>query len=202
MAQISSITPSGGAAPLRTRRSGSINRKLLKAIGTQAMRYVRPKIPSTSLRKALNLFVFSEVRAFVQIPHYWAIYVHDGRGPFSMPAGRVMCWFRDPKNDPRLREGHSPVRAADIRRLTKEEFRFWVQKNREAVKAGTEPPMIITRRIRRGTRPTPFFDNGLGGGMAGFLDSVSPMAAKMVQDEIKDQLGDLLLVKDTAKVSF
>jgi hypothetical protein len=176
----------------------AFHRRLLEKLGRLGIRYVKPKVPSKTLRKSLNFFAARETKGYIQIPHYWALYVHDGRQPFSMPAGRYLVWFRDPADDPRLPNGVSPVRAKDLRHLSAEEYSFWLDQNRQAVKDGREPPMIVTRRIRKPTPPTHFFENNAG--MKGFAEFAEKAVAEDVQEYLRTEIGKggLLDIKDTA----
>ena len=88
---------------------------------------MRISTPSRTLRQAMTAshrFILHEGHQFsIHIPHYWAIYYHDGSGPITMPKGRYMVWFKDPKDDPRLKNGY-PVKKSDIRRLNLSRERF------------------------------------------------------------------------------
>ncbi len=176
-------------------------RKVLETLGDAALRKARPQVPYSTLRKALNLFLLPDNQtARVQIPHYWALYVHDGRPPFNMPAGRYMVWFTNPADDPRLRGRPTPVRASDLRHLTKEQFLEGLQANHLARLAGAEPFMVVTNRIRKGTPAIPFFSNT--GGMAGFVNEANAIAGALVQRQLTDSIRDLSSVTHggTAKV--
>lgn len=165
-------------------------RKVLETLGDAAMRKAGPQIPYKTLRKALNLFLLPDNQtARVQIPHYWALYVHDGRPPFNMPAGRYMVWFNNPADDPRLRGRPTPVRASDLRRLTRDQFIEGMFHNRIRQQAGDEPFMVVTNRIRKGTPAIPFFSNS--GGMAGFVNEANAVAGALVQRELTDSISDL-----------
>jgi len=105
---------------------------------------------------------------------YWAVYFHDGRGPISKRRGRLV-WFKDRREDPRLRGGRTPDRAKDLRRLTAEQFR-------EARLADK----IYVRRSVGPVSPTPFFSNT--GGMAEFRDD----ARKIIRDEFDRYVDEIL----------
>jgi hypothetical protein len=77
-------------------------------------------IPSRTLRQAVTASYRKTPHGHqmsVNIPHYWAIYYHDGSGPITMPKGKYMVWYRDPKDDPRYRGGY-PVTRSQVRPLT------------------------------------------------------------------------------------
>jgi hypothetical protein len=188
----------------RVDRALALKKQLVRRMGLFAIAYVRPKIPSKTLRRGLLFFPTSEVLGYVYLPHYWALYVHDGRGPFRMPAGSVMCWFRDPSNDPRLRGfgGQTPPRKIQLPRLTKSQFEFWLEENRRAIERGDQPPMIVTKQINKPTKATPFFSNEPGGGMFGFSQRVFPVLHSIVRADFKDQLRDLMDITDSAEASI
>lgn len=60
----------------------------------------------------------------VEVPFYWAVYYHDGRGPVRARPGHKIVYFKDPNDDPRINGAarNYPVRAAQIRRLSKKQF--------------------------------------------------------------------------------
>ena len=157
-------------------RDDAFTRRLVTKLGRAAIKKARPGIPSRALRKALNLFVLNNLIARMQIPHYWAIYVHDGRGPFSAGSrggpAQFLVWFRNPREDPRLvPSGVTPVRARNRRRLTREQFLRGLEANAEAKELGLPPPMIITRRVTSPSFARKFFDNRIG--MRGFVEQAN-----------------------------
>lgn len=171
------------------KREATFNRDLTAKIAALAMAWVRPKIPSRTLQKALNTFQDADDHAWVQIPHYWALYVHDGRGPFGPTRTTFLVWFRDIRNDPRLRNGVTPERATQLRQLTRDEFKYWSKQNRLARRAGFLPPMIVARRVGKGVPGARFFESERGGGMTGFADRVTAAVRTEVRDWIVESLG-------------
>lgn len=165
------------------------------AIANAALTYCQPSIPSQTLQAALIVQVYDARHASIFLTYYWSLYVHDGRGPFVKPT--IMCWFKDPKQDPRLNAGVTPARLADVRHLTADEFYFWLRENHRAERAVYgrlrrvgEPqvgPMIITKEIRRGTSGAFFFENDAG--MRGFGATVGSIVGPMFSDWVmNDQL--------------
>lgn len=178
---------------------------LVRQLTVLAASWAKPKIPSKTLRNALEQLVPGAVRSGrckggLYIPHYWALYVHDGRGAFSAPKGHYLVWFRDPRNDPRLANGETPARARDLKYLTKEQFLFWLERNIEAREAGLDPPMIVRRAVLRGTRGSYFFEND--GGMFSFARYAQEKVAPFVQARLTDEIRDLLDVRDKATGRF
>lgn len=150
----------------------------------------------------------NKARSAAYIPHYWAIYVHDGRGTFAAPAGKYLIWFRDPRNDPRHR-GNYVERLSEKRTLTKQDFEFWLGENRRVIEQYRKTnkdlplhlipvPMIVVERVRKGVAPANFFDNGIG--MAGFGQQASGHAQAEFSKHVQDQLGELLHIKDSCVV--
>lgn len=165
--------------------------RLTSALLRAGSRHVRPVIRSRSRTLAAALQTMLEPNAGrsrsmagrLFIPHYWAVYVHDGRGAPVLPrAGSVMVWFRNPNNDPRLRGGRYPERASQVRRLTRTQFEFWLAENRLAIQRGVPPPMIVTKRINTPTQAYAFFDNRKG--MAGFVAQVPGIVAAEFSDHV------------------
>ena len=117
-----------------------------------ALNFTRIATPSSTLKTAMTVSYRALPRLHqivVHIPHYWAIYYHDGSGPVTMPKGKYMVWFRDPHDDPRLKGG-LPVTRAGIKKLNLSKKRF-----NELVKAGK---IIIRQTV--GRRHGTFFTRG------------------------------------------
>lgn len=190
-------------------------RRLARKLAQEARVFVRPKIPSKTLRAALKVVEAAGTTGAVggeftvSLPHYWALYVHDGRLPFTMPAGQVMCWFREPSDDPRLGGGY-PVRVADQRHLTYNEFKHFMHLNRmmERLVYGRlrlpgEPqvgPMIVTNRIRKPTQARRFFDNSVG--MAGFGTKAGEIGRSEFSAFVAERLAEELDLKIETKTTF
>lgn len=100
----------------------------------------------------------------LHIPHYWAQFVHNGRGEVRPRQAAFLVWFRNPRDDPRLPPGRWPVRVEELRRFTSESWDFWTQQNKAARAAGRPEPMII-RRVSGPVAANPFYSHGPGGGM-------------------------------------
>lgn len=168
-------------------------------LGKEAVKYARPKIRSQTLKRALAAHQAGPNVVYVGVPHYWAVYVHNGRGPITMPEGKVMCWFRNIADDPRLPGGTYPVNRGQRRRMTQQEFLYWLEQNRQAVAAGAEPPMVITRHVGP-VAPNRFLAND--GGMAGFMQKAQQVAGPLVRKYLLGQLRDVLNIEDTAGFSL
>lgn len=131
-------------------------RRVLQEIGERELRRVRKAIGSRTLRAAIRLIINeSEERADLFIPHYWAIYYHDGRGSVSPVNARKLVFFDDPNDDPRIRGGR-PVRESDVRRLTKRQYEEGLRRNRERAARGGRPFMYVVDSVGP-SQPRPFF---------------------------------------------
>ena len=114
-----------------------------------AIRATRTAIPSKTLKNALTATYWHSPKLhqiIVNIPHYWAIYYHDGSGPITMPKGKYMVWFRNPEDDPRLKSGF-PVKRSDVRglNLSSKQFNRYIK----------EGKLIVRRHVGR-RRAHPF----------------------------------------------
>lgn len=137
------------------------------------------------------------------VPHYWAVYIHQGYGPFltRWEAGKDplpgqtrrpkwLVWFDNPADDPRLMTGY-PVRETDIVRLTKEQWRAVVRR----IWAGDTTVHIANARSKPPGHPhvpgKPFFSNAPGGGMNAFYNEARQVAKQMTLDYLHSQLAGL-----------
>lgn len=116
---------------------------------------------SKTLARALTTVRKNSQLVALHIPHYWAVYVHDGRrAPVRARNGGVyLVWFRDRDADPR---GIKQERYSEWRHLTSEEFQRGLLLNKAARKLGLDPPMIVVRQVTKPTPPTRFFMNTHG----------------------------------------
>lgn len=99
---------------------------LMDSLLLQAAVLISPKIPSRTLRDALQRRNFG-LKGDLFIPHFWALFVHDGRGPFGPKSARFLVFFQDPNDDPRK---PTPEREASARKLTRGEFDAGIAENR------------------------------------------------------------------------
>lgn len=181
------------------RTEGQLKAHIAREIGEAALAQAKPEVAraSNQLASALRLVIErpagakGNVVARVRIPHYWAIYVHDGRGPFRKE--RFMVWWKNPKRDPRLKDGLSPVRASQVRRLTRAQWLQALQEREDWISSGGDPydaPVIITKAVRRATKPRPFFSNGPGGGMQGFVNQANKIGRDIFSAHVRELLGE------------
>lgn len=157
--------------------------RVLRAVGEEELRRVRGAIGSSTLRRALELIVEENLyRARLFIPHYWAVYYHDGAAPFGPLTASVLVFFDDPRDDPRIASGY-PVRASEIRRLTREEYENGLEINRERMANGDRPFMFVVKNVGPHAAH-PFFDE-LGVGAA---ERAGPVVMETFDQWIQEQL--------------
>ncbi|MCP4612143.1 MAG: hypothetical protein GY845_25895 [Planctomycetes bacterium] len=168
---------------------------------------MRPGIPSRQMQKMLNRYIVNKNTGCINVPHYWAVIIHEGRGPSPKSGPGLLIWFSDPKNDPRLRNGKYPVTRADVRHLTKAEFQRGVKRNRPIIaeylrRTGKRARdltssdyrnmnlyMIVAKRSPGsggGVLGNPFMANN--GGMRGFGESMSTVGGRIGSKFITDKL--------------
>lgn len=161
-------------------------RELANMLLEGAESHARPAVQEVSrtlaqyLRRQIIDDSPGRVLGALSVPHYWAQYVHDGRGPATPQTASVLVWFRNPADDPRLAGGY-PIKVKDIKKLTGNQLREWREKNRLAREQGLPEPMIVAKRSPRigdYVKGDPFFSNDPArGGMRGF-----PQEAKRVAE--------------------
>lgn len=158
--------------------------QLLTKYGEAELERVRLLIGSRTLREAVRLIVDAQAgTAELYIPHYWAVYYHDGRKGFGPITSSKLVFFADPKDDPRLVGGH-PERDFDIRTLTRDEYEHGLAVNAERRKNGQAPFMFVLDRVGPAAGH-PFF-NQLSNGAAGRMD----LPARRATDDAIQALVD------------
>ncbi len=168
---------------------------LLRLYGEGELDILRGLIGSSTLRAAARLMVDGAAgTATLLVPHYWAVFYHDGRGGFEAPSGRFLVFFEDPADDPRL-EGGRPERLSQVRRLTREEFHAGLEENQTRAELGGPPFMRVVRAV--GPAPAhPFFDQ-LAVGAAERMTQIAGFAADAYAQDVVDDEGPQ---KSTARV--
>jgi hypothetical protein len=161
-----------------------IIRKVLEAIGPRELERAKASVGSMTLRRAMRLIIEeSEARANLFIPHFWAVYYHDGHGSISPRNARKLVFFDDPNDDPRLNGGVSPERASSLRRLTKAQYIEGLVQNQRRAAAGGRPFMYVVDRVGPQS-PKPFF-NQLKNGAA---DRAAPVILREFEAELLRQI--------------
>jgi hypothetical protein len=155
---------------------------LTRELAGEAQLRALPAITSRTLQRALELNRQSASVISLHIPHYWAVFVHDGHGPVNMPPGKYMAAFRDPRLDPRLASGY-PIRASQVKSLkdviSPAEFRQYLRSG---------DLILFTKRSR--VEGAKWFDNE--GNMRTFVVDAYMTARLRFENYVKRQLGDLI----------
>lgn len=150
-------------------------------------------LESGTLRRALNCRIDATgiaVEAILSVPHYWAIYYHDGRGEVRAKNGKVLVWFASIEDDPRVNISGHPVRVSQIEPLRLSKARF-----KRLRKAGK---LIVSKRSGP-AEGKPFYNV-----LRGFGGRVSDIAVEEIEALIFDGLrkDGSLRVKDTINISL
>jgi len=154
----------------------------------EAQRVVLRELKSRTLRSALHCRLDARGprvwKARLAVPHYWAIYYHDGRGPVRPKRGRFLVYFRSIEDDPRVRPSSaSPERYTQTKRLRlkPETFRRLVAQGKMIVTTGVGP-----------AAPNPFFRklNDFSG-RAGRI--TRPAFSRYVRQALRDEKLDRLM---------
>ena len=173
-----------------------------KALLRSGRAFVLPHIKSRQLKANLQIVDTStsrRIKGVLRVPHYWARYYHNSRGPAKPRQAKVLVWFRNKNNDPRLRGGKYPIYKSDRRRMTRQEFKKWSRVNQQIInryrkvhrrkrltaadyKAMNLPMIISTRspRTPKIVKANPFFSNRPGGGMFGFVTKSNEIAKHVI----------------------
>lgn len=142
----------------------------------------KQEVRSQTVERSLQTRLLDFGRVAVETPFYWAVYYHDGRGPVRARPGHKLVYFRSPDLDPRIPNRRYPVRASEIRRLSKSQF----------YKLLRNPGSGMIVRDRVGPAPgDPFFTR------AGrrFRTDARRVAGRAFQDHVRENLGELLNAK-------
>jgi hypothetical protein len=129
------------------------------------------------------------------IPHYWARFVHDGRGPIPGPPrggdAAFYVWYKDRRQDPRLAgSGGYPKRKYQVSKLSREEF----IRDKKAGK------LVFVKEVKKGVPPSPFFENSGGGGMSGFSAVASKIMRERWATYINRRLKSVMDLKGEVKI--
>lgn len=144
---------------MASRTSEQFLQHVLDRIAREGLRRARRACPSLTLRESMRVVHVDRENVRLHVPQYWAVYYHDGRGPVFPLTAKLIIYFRNPREDPRLDNGF-PIRATDIKRLTPQQWRDGLRRNAAARAAGVPEPMIVAPF----TGPAighPFFEEGL-----------------------------------------
>lgn len=165
----------------------SDKKRILRRLLTEARKRARAANPSKTLNRAMQIKVDSDIIGRIHLPHYWAIFVHDGRGPIRA-KGKKLVYFANPANDPRL-EGGYPITRSDIKHLTREQYREGLERNRELRGTG-QVYMYVVDSVGPAVG-THFFDKG----MLGFETVVN----RIVKEELDRVVSEVLISEGEQK---
>ena len=166
-----------------------VQRRILRRTGAVALILARQRIQSETLRRAIVFQERTALQGRLYIPHYWAIYQHDGRDAVFPDKKTYLVWYADPADDPRLRGGY-PVRLSDVKSLTADDFYAGLEENRrreEANPSGGPMQFMIIRGP--GTDPE-FSPPGDGGKVRPFFDEMGPLlpeTTKIASEEMSKE---------------
>lgn len=182
--------------------------KLAEELARQGYEKARLVIRSNQLRRGLRRVHNDDGSWSLLVPHYWAVYLHDGRGPVTPKTATYLVWFRNPKDDPRLTGGRSPERLSQARRLSASQFKYWAEKNRQIIKRyrratgrriltasdyeAMKLPMIVVKMSPRSGGLVPgqkFFSNEADGGMSGFPEEAGQLAVRRTSEHVRRELS-------------
>lgn len=170
--------------------------RILTEYGRTELERVKTLIGSRTLREAVRLIVDAQGgRAELYIPHYWALYYHDGRKGFGPITASKLVFFDDPRDDPRL-EGGYPERDFDIRTLTRDEYEEGLRQNAERRANGEGPFMFVVDSVGPAAAH-PFFDQ-LQNGAANRMDFPARRALDDAVQEMVDTDPDVRPESGTA----
>jgi hypothetical protein len=169
---------------------------LMQDVVNLAYQTAYPNIPSRTLRDAMTKQVRITRAGYtgaLYIPHFWALFVHDGRGGFGPQRATFLVYFVNDADDPRK---PTPERAKDQRRLTKAEFQAGLGENRRLEQlnpaGGPMQHMIVVKdpfgdpaRVGR-AEGTPFFSPDY---MQPFLTQVDNLVFEKFDAFIRRNVG-------------
>lgn len=177
----------------------AIKAEILDHLVDAAFKRLQAVIPSRRLRESLRVFYSGKggpdgpAVAFLENPEYWAVYLHDGHGPFNASFGSKLVFFNDPNDDPRIEPIPSgyPTRISQQRRLTREQYYDGLEKNRERYRQGRDPYMWVLPSVGS-FEGYHWLEGGggfQGGGMAGFLASQAPVLEQKFDRWVRRRLA-------------
>jgi hypothetical protein len=153
---------------------------------------------SRTLRDALRLHIDTEnFQVDVYLPHYWAIYEHDGRGPIDMAPGKYMIYFPDIRDDPRVDGGTNyPITSPrERRKLTKEEFVQFAEENKRRGK--DNPIMVVASHV--GPSAGTYFFTRAGDSLVESIGGLDALVSAESQSFLWSELSGL---GETGRVAF
>ena len=71
-----------------------------------------------------------QVNINIKIPFYWAKWYVYGRPAVTAKPGKKLVWFKDRREDPRIKGGYPARRRSDVRKLTEKEFYMYLSQRK------------------------------------------------------------------------
>lgn len=124
-----------------------IKQKIYRDMANALQLELRTSLSSDTVAKGSVIKLHS--KGFQVIwPHFWVVYWEKGRGPIrAIGKKRLVFFAKDYRHlDPRLKDGY-PVRPNQIKRLTKGQFREFLEMNRDRERMGRPPVMYIAASV-------------------------------------------------------
>jgi hypothetical protein len=150
-----------------------------KILATRFLALAKKECGSKTVSASLHLIPLSDGSFAVETPYFWAVFYHDGRGPVRAKPGKVLVYFRNPDDDPRIPGRKYPVRASDIKRLTAADFyRFLRDPSRG----------MIVRKSVGPAKGDPFFVRA----QAALTREVGNLVRKELSAIMREEMGELM----------
>lgn len=157
-----------------------ILRKALEVGEQKAKGFCTSRQLRASMYRKETLSTGKKATGRILVPQYWAKYKHNGRDMVKPVSANMLVWFRDPKDDPRLTNGQSPIYRSEIKALTNGQWKYWSGRNKRARRAKQPVPMIVRKSVgpMASQKRNPFFSDAPGGGLAGLPDRIDSIASR------------------------
>lgn len=143
---------------------------------------------SKTLANGMERKIISDKSGKLVIPYYWAVYLDRGRRNKTKASGAYV-WFKNPRDDPRFKNGYPPKKRSDVRNLTSEEWEDIRDRILKARREGVEPGVVITRR-HGATTPQGFFSFAQGGKLQGLDKELAKEAGEYVKQRLLQGVRD------------
>lgn len=164
---------------------------LTDALAEVCLRVAKTAIPSKTLVTALKIRRRASNEVTLSVPHYWAVYLHDGRGNVTPKQGSYLAWFINPADDPRLVSGAGPERLTQVRYLRE----VWT---REQLVSALRSGRLVFAREASSTLPGARFFVEPPMSTLAQTEEIQATARRVIAQHLADQLPP----DSTFKVTF
>jgi hypothetical protein len=190
---------------------------LYSKVLAKALQKAKERAESFCTSRQLRRELFTQVEldtpasasGFLRSPQYWAVYYQMGRramGIIRHKAAEYLVWFPNPKDDPRLVNGESPMHRSEVKSLrdvwgTGPEFNARMADARKAGKvviSKTSPTAGGSIRFEG----NPYMKDEPGGGLYGMDRDINEIAAKEAYLEMENRLKASGLKKKTVTANI